>query len=256
MNPKISIVTIAKNEEKNILETLESIKNQSYINYECIIIEGNSIDQTFFIANEFIKNNNKFKLFKQKSKGISNAFNEGVLNSDSDYILFINAGDKLKNSSSLEILAKYSLNYPNALICCKTEYISEFGIKSGVLFPNKEDLSKALFWSCEVSHQSTLIPTNIFNILGGYSPCFKIAMDYEFWLRCLINNYSFKLFSEVVSEHRVGGVSFTNLSRSRLVVIIARWINLKFLRLSLIKDFIQLMLILTSIFKIRKKHIA
>ena len=81
-------------------------------------------------------------------------------------------------------------------------------------------------------------------------------MDYEFWLRCLINNYSFKLFSEVVSEHRVGGVSFTNLSRSRLEVIIARWINLKFLRLSLIKDFIQLMLILTSIFKIRKKHIA
>ena len=85
-----------------------------------------------------------------------------------------------------------------------------------------------------------------FKKLGSYSPCFKIAMDYDFWLRCLKNNYKFKLFSDVVSEHRVGGISFTQLSRSRLEVIIARWFNLPFARMSIFKDFIQLIIIILS----------
>jgi glycosyltransferase involved in cell wall biosynthesis len=241
MNTKISVITIARNEEKLIQETLQSICEQETANFECVIIDGNSTDQTAVIAQTFCQKNKNFKFFTQKSHGISNAFNEGILQSQGDFLLFVNASDTLKNPHALKAITQEIEKHPQEkLFCFQTEYMEENGTLTGKIFPHQNNIAPSLQWGCLIAHQSTLISRDLFISLGFYNPSFQIAMDYEFWLRCLKYNVSFHVCPYPIANHRLGGVSTSQLTRSRLEVVVARWLHLSFFRKSLFNDFIQL----------------
>ena len=90
----ISIITIAKNEEKTIERTILSVINQSAINeIEYIIIDGKSSDNTLEIINKY--KNKISKIISEPDFGIYNAMNKGIKAAKGEYILFLNAGDEL-----------------------------------------------------------------------------------------------------------------------------------------------------------------
>ena len=104
MKHKFSLIIPAYNVEKYIKKCLDSVLNQTYNNYEIIIINDGSTDNTSKILESY-KSNKKIKIINQENKGLSNARNTGVSNAKGDYILFIDSDDFIEKEL-LEILNK------------------------------------------------------------------------------------------------------------------------------------------------------
>lgn len=94
-NPSLSIVIPALNEEKNITNLLNDILNNTYKDYEIIVSDNGSEDNTIRIVNEFITNNPNIRLVSSEKKGASAARNNGALHATGEYILFLDADQKI-----------------------------------------------------------------------------------------------------------------------------------------------------------------
>ena len=117
-DPLISVITVVKNNEKFIEETIKSVLNQSYKNYEFIVIDGASNDDTLKIIKNYKNDINIF--VSEKDKGIYDAFNKGLKLATGDLIGFVNSDDVL-TENALETLSAYYHKYPKAdfFWCCK-----------------------------------------------------------------------------------------------------------------------------------------
>lgn len=104
MKHKFSLIIPTYNVEKYIKKCLDSVLNQTYTNYEIIIINDGSTDNTSKILESY-KSNKKIKIINQENKGLSSARNLGVSNAKGDYILFIDSDDFIEKEL-LEILNK------------------------------------------------------------------------------------------------------------------------------------------------------
>ena len=93
MNPKYSIIIPAYNAEKTIENTINSVINQSYGNWEIVVVENGSIDFTNSVVGKFL-NDKRISLIHSK-KGVSFARNKGIENSTGEWILFLDADDEL-----------------------------------------------------------------------------------------------------------------------------------------------------------------
>ena len=107
-HPKVSIITITYNAEKYLERTIQSIISQTYPNIEYVIIDGNSKDGTIQIIEKY--RNNIEVLISEPDKGLYDAMNKGLRKATGDYIVFMNAGDQINNSHTLEKAMKGSNN--------------------------------------------------------------------------------------------------------------------------------------------------
>ena len=100
IQPLFSIITITWNAHKTIEVTLNSVADQTYKNYEYIVIDGASDDGTIDILD---KNRHLINiLINEPDNGLYDAMNKGVHKSKGKYIIFINAGDTLCNNETLK----------------------------------------------------------------------------------------------------------------------------------------------------------
>jgi len=112
---KISIVLTTFNRSHFVIEMLHSIINQTYIDWECFIIDDNSVDDTVDVVNEFIKNDNRFTLIiKPKTilKGLPASRNIGINKSEGDYLVFFDDDDVI-HPQLLELCIKEFNQDPN-----------------------------------------------------------------------------------------------------------------------------------------------
>lgn len=118
MNTLVSIIIPCYNAKKFIVNTLKSVESQDYKNYECIIINDGSTDNTEATVKEYIKNDTRFKLVTQNNKGLSATRNRGIDLAEGDYIYFLDADDLL-DSKTLSNLLKLT-NDEIAIVFGKT----------------------------------------------------------------------------------------------------------------------------------------
>lgn len=105
---KITIVTVTYNALKPLLPTVESVIGQTYRNIEHLIIDGASTDRTDEFAREYARISDKadrghtVKVVSEPDKGIYDAMNKGLQLATGDYVVFLNAGDRLSNDCTIE----------------------------------------------------------------------------------------------------------------------------------------------------------
>ena len=102
-NPLFSVITVVKNDEKNILKTISSISNQTYKNFEYIVVDGLSKDNT--ISKILLKKKYINCLTSKKDKGIYFAMNKGIGLAKGKIIVFVNSGDTL-TKGALNVVSK------------------------------------------------------------------------------------------------------------------------------------------------------
>lgn len=174
----ISIIIPCYNKAKYLSETLNSVIGQTYCNWECIIINDGSTDETEKIAKQYIDKDQRIKYIYQSNQGVSSARNNGITISSGKYILPLDADDTI-DPTYIEKAISHFENYPDTkLVYCKAEKI---GIEFGpYYFP--EYTYDNLIWK-NTFHNSCIFKRSDFDKTPGYNLNMKQGYeDYDFWL--------------------------------------------------------------------------
>jgi len=198
---KFSIITPIKNDKKNILNTINSLKKQTFKNYQHIIVNGMSNDGSSEIINKHAPKKN-FKHIIRKDKNLYQALNYGIKIAKGEYIGILHSGDVYKNNNILKIINKKIKNND--------------AISGNVIFKNKN--KSVRLWnykitkinkynSFKVSHTSLFIKSKIAKKIK-YNTKFKISSDTDFILKLAsLNNLKFKYFDIIFIVMKYGGLS-------------------------------------------------
>lgn len=197
--PFFSIVTICYNSEKTILDTIKSVKSQNIEDIEYILVDGASSDNTLEIINQ--ENNGNFIIISEKDRGISHAFNKGVSKATGKYILFINSDDYLLENSLPDCKSFLSQNPNFDVICCHMLVSNKGKLRS--IESKPDQLLKAM----SVAHPATIVKREVFETVGLFSEQYKVAMDYDFLLRCKLKKINFTVYNYYLTLMREGGIS-------------------------------------------------
>ena len=106
MTPLLSIIIPCYNQSQFLDQALQSVFNQTYLNWECIIINDGSTDHTEEIANEWVSKDNRFIYFYKENRGVSSARNFGLEKVNGKYLQFLDSDDLL-DSRKLELSLLY-----------------------------------------------------------------------------------------------------------------------------------------------------
>lgn len=205
---KISIITIAYNNEKDIRPTLESVINQTYNNIEYIVVDGKSSDKTLDIINEY--SSSITKIISEPDKGIYDAINKGIQNATGNVVGLIHAGDRLYDNNVINDIASFFKN--NDIDAIYGQSVIVNANDRPIRVNKSPSFKKALFrrgWM--PSHQSIYIKRELFDELGHYRLDLGSYSDYEFVLRYFyFNDLKVVLLDRFILKFALGGVSTTN----------------------------------------------
>jgi glycosyltransferase involved in cell wall biosynthesis len=205
-----SVIIPAFNAEKFIIRTLDSVSNQTHSNFEIVVTNDGSLDNTETVIKKYIEAHPslKIRLSSQSNKGIGSARNNGISRARGKYLAFLDADDRWyinKLESAYEILIKspdVDVLYHDEVEIRegKGEKRSHYGAVSSPVY---DDL---LFNGNRLSTSATVVKRELAQKISGFSenPNFNSAEDYEFWLRLAKNNGKFYYFPMILGEyHRV-----------------------------------------------------
>ena len=196
---KLSIITICKN-EPNLRRTLDSINNQTFKDFEWIVIDGKSDSKIIKIFNEYRDRINFFT--SEVDRGIYNAYNKAIKKAHGEYVCFMNAGDVFYDDMVLENVfcrkQTADILYGNTnIIKGKKSYIEEA----------PDTIDKYFFMYGTINHQSCFIKTSLFKKYGLYNESYKIASDFEKFIVFAKHNVCFKKLNLVIATYYKNGIS-------------------------------------------------
>ena len=117
--PVISIIVPCYNQAEYLPETLNSVLAQTYSNWECVIVNDGSPDNTDTIAKGYLKKDNRIKYVYQENKGLATARNTGICNSIGEYILPLDADDLIAPTYIEKAIDRFSQFPETKLVYCK-----------------------------------------------------------------------------------------------------------------------------------------
>ena len=197
-----TIITVVKNDEKNISKTIDSVISQNFNSFEYIIVDGYSSDNTKGVIEKY--DDNRINFFSINDNSVYEALNYGIKKSNGKYIVMLHSGDLFYDE---DVLSRFN------------EVIKNSEIISSNCFYYKNDMNKIFRkWvkpfkrfnklnSYKVAHTTMIIKKSIFLEVGYYSENFQISSDTEFILRLLLKNKEiiYHNFNSVLMKH--GGKS-------------------------------------------------
>lgn len=199
---KISVITVNYNDKVGLKKTIESVINQTWQDFEFIIIDGGSTDGGIQVLEQY---NDKIGYWvSEPDTGVYNAMNKGIKKSKGDFLIFMNSGDTFYNGKVLEQIENeltddYDIYYGDYY------RVNSNSIKKRT-FPEK--LSFSFFYSGTLSHQSSFIRRKLFFDFFLYNEDYKIASDWEFFIYAICyKNVSYKYLRTTISNFDFTGIS-------------------------------------------------
>ncbi len=209
---KISVITVTLNSKETIRDTLNSVYSQNYKNIEHIIVDGGSNDGTLSILKKY--NNKKKKVFIKKNFGIYKSINYAIKKSTGKYICILNSDDIFQSNSTIKEFMKIASKNKNTKIFLgnvayfdNSDYYNITRFYSSMNFK-----SWKMKFGLMPPHPASFIKKEVYNNYGLYNNDFKIAADFELFLRLfIIKKLNFKVINNTIVRMRSGGISGKNL---------------------------------------------
>jgi glycosyltransferase involved in cell wall biosynthesis len=184
MKPLITVIIPAYNAEKTVLTTIKSVLNQTYSNFELIVINDGSTDNTPDLINKI--KDTRLKVHSFENAGLPSARNRGIRLAGGEFISFID-GDDLWAPDKLESQLQALERKPSAGVAYSwTLFIDDDGHLLKVLDPTyyEGDVYKHLLIRCFItSGSNVLIRKECIEKVGLFDPSLKSAADWEYWIR-------------------------------------------------------------------------
>ena len=185
--PIVTVLMAVYNGETYLASAIDSVCEQTFTDWELVVIDDGSTDQTPAILAAHAKSEDRLKIIHQKNQGQTAALNNGLAISKGDYVARLDADDTM-HSERLEKQVLFMNNHPEvALLGSALNFIDE----NGAVFHTKsvpcehEAIQKIAHRLNPFVHSSVIFRRDIVNQLGGYNPKYGPAQDYELWMRLL-----------------------------------------------------------------------
>ncbi len=193
-SPKISVIVPTYNRAYQLKETLCSVLTQTYQDFELIVVDDGSIDDTSKVVKEFPRVKH---LTLKENYGVSIARNVGLASAKGKYICFLDSDD-LWDQKKLKIQFCWMEDNTDCQVC----YTDEIWIRNGVRVNQMNihrkysgDIYLHCLPLCIVSPSSAMLRIGLFDEIGGFDESLPACEDYDLWLRISMK-YEFELINE------------------------------------------------------------
>lgn len=212
---KLSIITINRNNSEGLRKTIESVISQTYTDFEYIIIDGASTDESVEIIKEY-----SYKItywVSEPDKGIYNAMNKGILKANGEYLQFLNSGDCFYN---FQVLSTVFNEFFDEDFVYGDEIIEINAKQIKYSYPHKIDFGYLRRGG--LPHQSTFIRRELFK---GYlyKENYKVISDWEF----VVENIVFRQKTYLKKDIIVSLFDGSGVSADSTLKMKEKWLVLK-----------------------------
>lgn len=185
---KVSIIIPVYNQEKYLAETLNSVINQNYSNWECILVNDGSSDDSVAVINKYVAQDNRFHFINSENKGVSHARNLALKQVKGDFILFLDGDDLIHPEKLQKAISNFQENANLSIVFNNTNYFQDtientlypINIEADLL--NFNDL--LLFWNEKIiiPIHSAIIKKSLFDGIE-FNTDLTAQEDWLVWLR-------------------------------------------------------------------------
>lgn len=204
-----SVIIPLYNKAAYIAKAIHSVLNQTFSEYELIVVDDGSTDGGGDIAEKLLKDASiGFQLIKQENQGVSTARNNGVKVARFEFIAFLDADDWWE-PTFLEEMNQLRLNYPNAGIWASSYYIVKNGRKRIAPIEVSHDFVQGEIDYFKVYAQTlcmpvwtgaTILPKYVFDAFSGFKPTLKLGEDFDLWVR-IVQTYPVVFLNKPLSNY-------------------------------------------------------
>ncbi|HIE42781.1 MAG TPA: glycosyltransferase [Nitrospinaceae bacterium] len=200
--PLISVIIPTFNRGHCLEESIRSVRDQNFPDFELIVVDDGSVDNTIEVVNQFPD----IRFIRlDKNRGVSFARNCGLKQAQGDWIAFLDSDDLWKKGK-LQAQVQWVNQHPD----CYAVYTDEIWVRNGVRvnqMKKHQKYSGEIFQYCLplciVSPSSVLLRTKMLNEVGGFDESMLVCEDYDLWLR-IAKQYPFHFIDEKLIVKRGG----------------------------------------------------
>lgn len=179
-DPLFTLVTVTYNAAATLERTMESVKRQTFRRFEHLIIDGGSRDDTLRIARRY-----DCRVTSEPDRGIYDAMNKGIRQARGQYIIFLNAGDKLHDDATLEQVARQADGAP-AVLYGETDLVDNDGrfLRHRRLRAPERLTWRSFLNGMLVCHQSFYVRADLARACP-YDLRYRLSADYDWTIRIM-----------------------------------------------------------------------
>jgi len=200
------------NEEKNIDRILNNILEQTYSNFEVILINDGSKDKTHEICQKYTSLSSKFKYYYQKNSGVAKARNLGLKKSTGEFIGFLDADDYIENNYLEKLIEGYREDSIIDLVVCSYTQNEEIRQFSNKIIGKKKALnelldlkgSKGYLWN-KLFQKKIIVENNLW-----FDKNIKVVSDLPFCVEYITKINNIKYLSDVLVHYSINSTSISN----------------------------------------------
>jgi glycosyltransferase involved in cell wall biosynthesis len=202
---KFSIIIPCYNQAHFLSDCLDSVISQTYDNWEAIVVNDGSTDNTKKVANYYCNRDSRIKLVEKLNGGLSSARNEGIKYSTGEWLLFLDADDMILDNCLLTVYNSSSDIEYNTLLHYGYQYVDFGGIN--VLHKTYPSMDNPLLTSILIRNigpcHSIIINKKLVNKIGFFDESLKSAEDWDFWIRAAKCGANIKNLKDVLVSYRI-----------------------------------------------------
>lgn len=179
--PLISIVTITYNAERELPATMDSVRGQSFSDYEHLIVDGASSDGTLKVASA--SRTGRTRIISEPDKGLYDAMNKGLRLAKGEYVLFLNAGDTFASADVLEAYAS-GISLDADIVYGDTDIVNGEGVVTGHRHHSVPSIltHESFSYGMLICHQAFMVRKSI---APFYDLSYRFSADYDWTVKCI-----------------------------------------------------------------------
>lgn len=203
MKNMVSIIIATYNSGKTLRRALDSVLNQSYQDWECIVVDGASKDDTIDIVKEFVSKDSRFRYISEPDHGIYDAFNKGWKMAKGDWVMYLGSDDEYTKDGIKTLME----NTDGADVVYGNVILNYSDLKHKKQKASQVNFTGTLAFCC---HQAVVMKKEILFKLNGFDEKYKLLADWDVLRRAGQCGFNYKYIDKEVALFFVGGASSYN----------------------------------------------
>ena len=204
--PLISVVMSVFNDNKFLSHSIKSIVNQSYKNFELIIVNDGSSDNSRNIVLDWKKADRRIVFIdRMENRGLPYSLNEGIAMARGEYIARMDSDDIAVKDRLKKQLRFLEENSDIDILGGQVSYIDSNGaeFQSAKMPLSFKDIKSISKFACPVAHPTYMVKKKVYSLLEGYREEFVYAQDYDFILRAIDNKFKIANMPDILLQYRL-----------------------------------------------------